>query len=271
MRRTNVLGYCGTLVALLAGARLEATHPIYLYDLELVPELSTLTVTGGFAGINQTYRVDGQLGLTLDRHPHPLDVVNAQFSLVEATLHSDDSQSFFDGEDLNQFLAMTDWQGLLIDETVLSFTGEDNQDAALITAVAELNDARMRIRGSNLPGCCDFFNYTWDLFALNKLNDHGHAQADFNEDGNVDGDDLVSVLMNFGANNAVHAKGDADADGNVDRIDLAIWRSTLGSAASLYPVSGAPVPEPSGWMIVLLSAGALAWRTPLRRARPRRA
>jgi hypothetical protein len=249
---------------LLAGSRLDASHPIFFYELELVPELSTLTVTGGFAGIHQTYRVDGRLGLSLDRNPHPPEIANAQFSLVDASIHSDSSGDFFDGEDLNQFLAMNDWQGILIDDNILSFTGDDGQHAP-ITAIADLNDSRLRIRGSNLPGCCDFFNYSWDLFALNTLTEHGHAQADFNEDGNVDGDDLASVLVNFGTRGAAHGLGDADADGDVDRLDMTIWHSTLGGAGP-HHVSSAAVPEPSGCIFVILSASALAWRAARRRA-----
>jgi hypothetical protein len=264
MRRKVAMGCCAVASLFLASGRLDASHPVFAYDLVLVPEFSTLTVTGGFAGVHQEYRVDGRLGLTLDQHPHPPDISNAQFGLVEATLHGD---GFFDREDLDGFLAMTQWQGVLIEDDLLSFTGVDGQDAP-VTAIAELDGSWMRLRGSNLPGCCDFFNYSWDLLALNMLTEHGHAHADFNEDGDVDGNDLARALVNFGMDSgATHALGDADADRDVDRLDLTIWRSSAAGGSALHFGSTGAVPEPTSLSMVAAIAALSLWGIARRRGR----
>jgi hypothetical protein len=208
-----------------------------------------LTVTGGFAGVYQNYQLEGALGLSLDRHPHPPETIEAQFGSVAAKLHGD---GFFDGEDLDRLLRMTAWHGQIVHEDTLSFTGTDSQKAP-ITAIAEFTPARLHLRGENQPECCDFFNFSWDLFALNPLTDHGHAHSDFDEDGNVDGDDLLDALANFGLDSgALHSQGDADADSDVDHMDLTIWKTTVGKGVTAYAPDTAPIPEPATFMLAIL-------------------
>jgi hypothetical protein len=71
--------------------------------------------------------------------------------------------------------------------------------------------------------------------------------ADFDSDADVDGDDLLRLLVGFGAASPVHANGDADRDGDVDRSDLFSWRAELGAITGLAAVLGAraTVPEPT--------------------------
>jgi hypothetical protein len=73
--------------------------------------------------------------------------------------------------------------------------------------------------------------------------------ADFDKDGDVDGDDLTRWTSNFGLN----ALADADGDGDSDGADFLAWQRQLGS--SINAVAGAGgVPEPSG--AALLAIGA---------------
>ena len=87
------------------------------------------------------------------------------------------------------------------------------------------------------------------------LRDLGYAtvDADFDSDGEVDGDD-------FGASGVGPAAGDADTNGMVDGADLAIWE---GQAAAGIDSAGvaAIVPEPTGCGIFLASG----WRCVRRR------
>jgi hypothetical protein len=47
--------------------------------------------------------------------------------------------------------------------------------------------------------------------------------ADFNDDGNIDGDDLTAWQTGFGmATGATHAQGDSDGDIDVDGNDFLI-------------------------------------------------
>lgn len=89
------------------------------------------------------------------------------------------------------------------------------------------------------------------------------ASADFNQDGNVDGADLLTWQRGFGVG-ATLAQGDADGSATVDATDLAVWRAQFGSNNSILPV-GLPTPEPSGFAV---SAVALAFIASYRHRRP---
>ncbi len=88
-----------------------------------------------------------------------------------------------------------------------------------------------------------------------------NTTADFNADGQVDGDDLLSWQRGLGKPSGVKlADGDGDRDGDVDAADLQLWRTAFAA-----PV-GVPVPEPSG---ALLAAAALVTLQSCRRPRHR--
>jgi hypothetical protein len=66
-------------------------------------------------------------------------------------------------------------------------------------------------------------------------------EADFDEDGDVDGFDLSRWRKGFGAvGSATHMQGDADGDADVDGADFLAWQRQLGSlttAAATAPVT----------------------------------
>ncbi|HEX6961073.1 MAG TPA: autotransporter-associated beta strand repeat-containing protein, partial [Lacipirellula sp.] len=69
--------------------------------------------------------------------------------------------------------------------------------------------------------------------------------ADFDEDGDVDSDDLARWTGDFGTTaGALHTEGDADADADVDGADLLAWQRQLGSGLPATPAAAA-VPEPA--------------------------
>jgi hypothetical protein len=75
--------------------------------------------------------------------------------------------------------------------------------------------------------------------------------ADFNDDGKVDGNDFLVWQRGLGVGTTL-AQGDADGDGDVDGGDLTIWRSQFG------PGSGAAaVPEPATLALGLAALGLL--------------
>lgn len=94
----------------------------------------------------------------------------------------------------------------------------------------------------------DFYTATFsDFEILNPL-----ENADFNEDGFVDGLDFLVWQQNVGSiGSGTLATGDANGDTNVNGADLAIWESRYGSTSSVASVS--VVPEPRAF--VLLATG----------------
>ena len=74
--------------------------------------------------------------------------------------------------------------------------------------------------------------------------------GDFDEDGDVDGDDFLAWQSGFGTTTgATHMDGDADGDGDVDGDDFLIWQGQFGTGEG----SGAPgVPEPSGVLLYVV-------------------
>ena len=73
--------------------------------------------------------------------------------------------------------------------------------------------------------------------------------GDFDEDGDVDGDDLAQWQGDFGVN----ALSDADNDGDSDGADFLAWQRQLGAAAPAVSAN-APVPEPATSMLVIVAA-----------------
>jgi hypothetical protein len=92
--------------------------------------------------------------------------------------------------------------------------------------------------GSTPPGIVDA---TFDDIFFTTVH-----EADFDLDGDVDGDDFLIWQASFG----VDGGGDGDGDGDTDGDDFLIWQTEFGSGSGL---AGAVVPEPAS-IVLLLAA-----------------
>lgn len=111
----------------------------------------------------------------------------------------------------------------------------------------------------------DVMNNPWDrlpsyweaeVAAVAAINGEYQA-ADFNEDGQVDADDLNRWEANVAllAGGAFRRHGDASGDGAVDGVDFLIWQRQLGLAAAPGTNAGA-IPEPATiWLMLIASCG----------------
>lgn len=88
-------------------------------------------------------------------------------------------------------------------------------------------------------------------------------EADFDEDGNVDGDDLDRWQAGFGVG-ALHTQGDADGNGSVNGADYLVWQRQFGSSA-LLTLANTVVPEPATWVTLLIGLAAYMRASGLRR------
>ena len=81
--------------------------------------------------------------------------------------------------------------------------------------------------------------------------------ADFNDDGTVDGADFLAWQRGFGATSGgTLANGDANADGAINDADLTIWKNQYGTS-SATPVAAA-VPEPAAVGLLAMAGLGLA-------------
>lgn len=82
----------------------------------------------------------------------------------------------------------------------------------------------------------------------------GAEDADFNNDGSVDGQDFLIWQRGLGVG-VDNGTGDANGSGTVDAADLAVWRTRFGGAAT---AAAGAIPEPSTAALVLLALGGAA-------------
>jgi hypothetical protein len=85
------------------------------------------------------------------------------------------------------------------------------------------------------------------------------VDADFDNDGDIDGRDFLIWQRGFGTTGAAatNAKGNADGDSDVDSMDLAVWKAKYGTSSLL--AANMAVPEPAtGCLLLLTGLGCLA-------------
>ena len=104
----------------------------------------------------------------------------------------------------------------------------------------------------NLPALASGLD--WDqsnLYTTGELLVLPPISADFNDDGDVDGDDFLLWQIGFPTSTgASHMFGDADYDGDVDGEDFLVWQNNFPS-----PTAISSVPEPNS--LALLALGGL--------------
>jgi hypothetical protein len=114
----------------------------------------------------------------------------------------------------------------------------------IVTAGADFVPTYVGIRASN-RGAIDDIAWT-PASAL--------ADADFDEDGDIDGSDFLSWQRGFGVGSTL-AEGDANGDMIVDDADLAIWETQYGTTPLVSATTA--VPEPA--TAFLLGLGISLW------------
>ena len=92
---------------------------------------------------------------------------------------------------------------------------------------------------------------------LQKERDVIGFEADFDEDGDVDGMDLTRWRSGF-ATGATHMQGNADGDGDVDGADFLIWQRQFGGGAATAAAMAVPEPATAGLVSVGIALGC--WR-----------
>jgi hypothetical protein len=81
------------------------------------------------------------------------------------------------------------------------------------------------------------------------------ANADFDGNGIVNGNDFLIWQKNLGSGNS-HGTGDANGDGLVNAADLAVWKTQYGTSPAA--AAAASVPEPAAAVLALCGVALIA-------------
>lgn len=169
--------------------------------------------------------------------------------------------------EIDSYTIASESGSLLVDWNSLEDQGESGWTEAQPTAnrLSELNPTNAIILGSEEFVSLDGL---WDIAGIADLNDFSFQfrdlklgtldgiiefaslseiySADFDQDGDVDGDDLAKWEADYGLNSGSDANGDGVSNG----LDYLAWQRQFGSGSPSASLS-ATVPEPSSQILVL--------------------
>lgn len=230
------------------GMPARAIPPIILHEFTFDSDSSRLGVTGGFAGFNDLYGIEGTFGIAIGYDevfdPPTISLVPfVSFADVDARLTGPPGflggPGWLGGSDLDTLLNLTGLEGSFVHGPGfrgLLFKGVDGQGQPMTVRVSVAGD-QLNLTGANDAGCCDMFNYRLDAYA-----DLPHF-GDIDRDGYVGIADLNMVLGDFGNGVTPMLGADADWDGFIGIADLNAVLGNWNTGYSSAPPS-ASVPEP---------------------------
>jgi T5SS/PEP-CTERM-associated repeat protein len=125
----------------------------------------------------------------------------------------------------------------------------------ILTAGSRLGTfSQLTVTRDSVPAGMFTVSYTSTSVVLSNFQPPAFLAADFDEDHDVDGDDLARWRTSFGlAGSATHMQGNADADSDVDGRDFLVWQRQHGSGPAVVPAN-VPVPEPATSMLAIMAA-----------------
>jgi hypothetical protein len=127
-------------------------------------EQSKVVKVGGFAGVHETYPIEGQFGLSVD-----FDAGTALFSQVDANL-IDESGLLYE-RSLGATFNMAELLGTIVDDTIIDFVGKtaDGMESTILLTLTFRDDsAHLTGRTVPPPNSADFFIYELDAVAWKK-------------------------------------------------------------------------------------------------------
>lgn len=140
--------------------QLKAGTSIYVFD----PNQSVVIRSGGIAGIQKTFSIDGQFRLTVNSSAN-----TASFEIVDANL-SDETGTIY-GQGLNEIFNMTGLAGSVIDDATIQFTGKTADGVGSdVRLKLSLSDGSARLTGNTAPppNTADIFLYDVNAVTIRK-------------------------------------------------------------------------------------------------------
>lgn len=229
----------------------EIEVPYSVKPYYLVPEHSTLSITGGIAGVDYEYSVEGEYDLArfFDGRSRRGRFDNVE--MVSPLLNG--FPAYIDVDELLGFEGLTG--GLLLPTSgpfeIYHFVGEtfDNTRFNLYTAFI---GPWMYLQGNSIPprGSTDYFEY--DINALART----RPSADMNGDGIVNAADYT-IIRDSGGTELLDdwAAQYGERTPSADEMQL-----LFSSAISTATATASAVPEPSAILLLLVGFTAIGYR-----------
>ena len=274
----NPAGQLGGSVSIVPGQTLSTTGGGLVNDGDLSVIGTTVSFTGGPSvnnpgaevnAINATLTFDGDLtnngDVNLINSTVNGNLINGgtgSLAMIGSNSFSDDLHSGaqdnlnvdISGPESGEFDSLTvggeaALDGSLNVSLVSGFTPSAGDTFDILTAAGGVDGTFATENLPTLLGDLQWF-VNYDATSLTLVSTWA---ADFNEDGNVNGDDLADWEAGYGSLDAAHIQGDADGDGDSDGTDFLIWQRQVGTVVT--PVSAnRTVPEPC-CLILALAVG----------------
>jgi hypothetical protein len=259
--------FLGCLLAILVAASV-ATQPSFAQDsaailaqYQLVPRLSTLHETGGFAGLDVNYRLFGDYGFGTGISSTATASAGVRFidpDIWGAIVSNGPTPDYV--IDVDQLLNLAGLQGKAVPSAapfgLYEFQGKTS-DGSSINLFASTLGPWMYLRGSTQPpaGSADYFTYQLRALA------HKGPFADLNADGVVDASDYALLRKSGVAGGTDAATGASVAD----------WRQQFGetlpdlnamdamiTAAAGSGLASSSVPEPACMVLAIFGSIVVA-------------
>jgi hypothetical protein len=130
---------------------------------EFITELSDVTQTGGFAGVHETYPIEGNFQLSVN-----YDANTASFERVDANLT--EPTGFLPAQNLGELFNMTNLKGVINNNTAIDFTGKTSEGESDISITLVLADDTVTLKGQTTPppNSADFFIFNLNAVAKKK-------------------------------------------------------------------------------------------------------
>lgn len=246
-RIASFLPWCSRSFLLVLLFSMLAAAPVvnaFEEHYRLSPERSSLLLSGGFAGLHDTYSLDGTFGIDYPTHAEE-DLRTVSLFDVEITLSGDGN---LDGSGLDWQFDLSTFEGSFVHDGTVQFRGQDRQGADFTLALT-LGNASVSLAGENSPPCCDFFSYDLDIGAtIVQHLQHGRH-------------DLVILVQHFGQHSdAITIEhGDWSGDQIVSLHDLAMVQPHMQENHAAAPAPAA-VPEPNALLLMFIGGLGLCAR-----------
>jgi hypothetical protein len=171
VRLCGALCLVGLFAAISAGADILTKRP-ETSRYAFLSDQSTVTKTGGFAGVHETRSIEGSFVLRVDP-----EAGMASFDSVDATIT--DERQFFDTHDLNELFNMTPLAGTIVDDATIEFRGKTADEVCDVSLRLVVAGDTAHLTGETIPpaNSADMFVLELDA-AVERKYGGGTGEAD---------------------------------------------------------------------------------------------